>query len=213
MNTYSKYAPNVYLAKCPEQHDKGETILVETRHGKDNESIVFNLILYHEGFYYYSIVRADGFNSQERAKAKAERYEEWAGKAEQRSTDAYEQSREGADFLALAEPIKVGHHSENRHRALIERNHVRMGRSIAEQDKAAAHAHQAKYWESRANDIDLSMPESIEFYGHELEKATNLHTGLKDGSIKRSHSYSLTYANKDRKKALKNYETAKELWG
>ena len=63
MNTYYKFAPNVFLAKCDEKHEKGETIEVTTRYGKENESIVFNLIFEKDGFYYYSIVRADGFNA------------------------------------------------------------------------------------------------------------------------------------------------------
>lgn len=64
MNTYSKYVPNVFLAKCSEKHEKGEVIEVTTKYGKENECIVFNLIYEREGFYYYSIVRADGFNVQ-----------------------------------------------------------------------------------------------------------------------------------------------------
>ena len=28
MNTYSKYVPNVFLAKCSEKHEKGEVIEV-----------------------------------------------------------------------------------------------------------------------------------------------------------------------------------------
>jgi hypothetical protein len=62
MNTYYKFAPNVFLAKCDEKHEKGETIEVTTKYGKENECIVFNLIYERDGFYYYSIVRADGFN-------------------------------------------------------------------------------------------------------------------------------------------------------
>ena len=73
MNTYYKFAPNVFLAKCDEKHEKGETIEVTTKYGKENESIVFNLIFEKDGFYYYSIVRADGFNVQEWAKQRAER--------------------------------------------------------------------------------------------------------------------------------------------
>lgn len=73
MNTYYKFAPNVFLAKCDEKHEKGETIEVTTKYGKENESIVFNLIFEKDGFYYYSIVRADGFNAQEWAKRRAER--------------------------------------------------------------------------------------------------------------------------------------------
>lgn len=70
MNTYYKFAPNVFLAKCDEKHEKGEEITVTTKYGKENESIVFNLIFERDGFYYYSIVRADGFNVQEWANMK-----------------------------------------------------------------------------------------------------------------------------------------------
>ena len=126
-NTYAKYCPNVYVAKCPEPHEKGEVIPVTTKYGKDNDSIVFNLVGQKDGFYYYSIVRADGYNVQERAKAKAERYSQWAASAEKKSTQYYEASNEGREFLSLGEPIKIGHHSEKRHRALIDRNWERMG--------------------------------------------------------------------------------------
>lgn len=34
MNTYYKFAPNVFLAKCEEMHKKGEEILVTTKSGK-----------------------------------------------------------------------------------------------------------------------------------------------------------------------------------
>lgn len=40
-NTYAKYAANVFVAKCADCHDKGETIIVETKHGKEHECIVF----------------------------------------------------------------------------------------------------------------------------------------------------------------------------
>ena len=72
MNTYSKFCPNVFLAKCTEQHEKGEVINVETKYGKENECIVHNLIYQKDGFYFYSITRSDGFNAQERALAKSE---------------------------------------------------------------------------------------------------------------------------------------------
>ena len=139
VNTYAKYCPNVWVAKCPEQHAKGEIIPVTTQYGKVNESIVFNLVSQRDGFYYYSIVRADGYNVQERAKAKAERYQQWAASAEKKSDQYYQASHEGKDFLALGEPIKVGHHSEKRHRALIERNWNRMGKSVEFSEKAEKH--------------------------------------------------------------------------
>lgn len=122
MNTYYKFAPNVFLAKCDEKHEKGETIEVTTKYGKENECIVFNLIYERDGFYYYSIVRADGFNVQEWAKQRAERRHEWATSAVQKSCEYYNKSNKDKDFLSLGEPIKVGHHSEKRHRkALLDR--------------------------------------------------------------------------------------------
>lgn len=57
------------------------------------------------------------------------------------------------------------------------------------------------------------MPESIEYYEHKLEVATEYHQGLKSGKYERSHSYSLTYAKKDVNEAQKNYDLAKKLWG
>lgn len=212
MNTYYKFAPNVFLAKCSEHYRKGDIINVQTKYGKENESIVFNLIFQKDGFFYYSIVRADGYNAQERAKAKADRYNQWAASAEKKSNDYYEASHEGRDFLVLAEPIKVGHHSEKRHRALIERNWNRMGKSVEMSEKAAAHESKADYWERKANDINLSMPESVEYYEYKLEAAKMKHEGLKDGSIERSHSFSLTYAKKEVNEAQKNLDLAKRLW-
>lgn len=214
MNTYHKFAANVFVAKCTEQYEKGCTIQVTTKYGKENDCVVFNLLGRNkEGFYFYSIVRADGFNAQEYARQKAERYQQWAANAEKRSEQYFEASHEGRDFLSLGEPIKIGHHSEKRHRALIERNHNRMGKSVEESKKAEQHESKAEYWERRTNDINLSMPESVEFYEYKVEEAKELHEGLKSGKYERSHSYSLTYAKKAVNEAEKNLALAKKLWG
>lgn len=211
-NTYAKYCPNVWVAKCPKQHNRGEVIPVTTQYGKDNDSIVFNLVAQKDGFFYYSIVRADGYNVQERAKAKAERYSNWAASAEKRSTQFYEASNEGRDFLSLGEPIKVGHHSEKRHRALIQRNWDRMGKSVAESEKAQQHESKAEYWAKQANIINLSMPESIEYYEYKVETAREYHEGVKSGKYPRQHSFTLTYAKKALNEAEANLKTAKKLW-
>lgn len=173
MNTYIKYCPNVFAAKCEGKHQKGDVITVTTQHGKEHECIVFNHlgITRSDGRNVYSIVRADGFNVQEYAKQKAERRERWAASAEAKSKAAWEASNEGRDFLALGEPIKIGHHSEKRHRALIERNHNRMSKSVEETKKAEEHLSKAEYWKSRENIVNLSMPESIEYFEHLLEEA------------------------------------------
>lgn len=214
MNTYSKFCPNVFVAKCQDQHEKSEIIALETKYGKEHECIVFNFLgQTRDGFFLYSIVRADGYNVQERAKAKAERLQGWAASAARKSDQYYEASQEGRDFLALAEPIKVGHHSERGHRALIERNWVRMGKSVEMDKKAAEHAQRAEYWKAKESEVNLSMPESLEMWEHKLEAAKAYHLDLKNNPEKRAHSMSLQYANKAVKDAEENLRLAVKLWG
>lgn len=212
MNTYSKFAPNVFLAKCTEAHDRGELITLTTQYGKEHECIVFNLIAEKDGYFYYSIVRADGFNVQEHAKRRAERLIKASENAESKSTSYWQASHEGRDFLALGEPIKVGHHSEGRHRALIQRNHDRMSKAVDFSKKAEELANRAEYWKARESTINLSMPESLEYYQYKLEQAKERHEGLKNGRIKREHSFSLTYANKEVKELEKKVKLAEKLW-
>ncbi len=211
-NTYAKYCPNVWVAKCAEEHNRGEFIQVANKYGKVANCEVHNLVITGGGFFYYSITRCDGLNRQTYAERKAEKYQTWTKAAEAKSNDFFQMSHEGREFLSLGEPIKLGHHSERRHRALIERNHSRMSRSAEELHKAKSHAHKSAYWEAMQDKIDLSMPESIEYFTHELEKAKKYHQGLKDGSIERMHSMSLSYASKKLKDVQKNLEIAKKLW-
>lgn len=214
MNTYTKYCPNVFAAKCAEKHEKGEIIIIETKYGKEIENEIHNFLgRTKDGFFLYSVTRVDGFNSQERAANKAEKLEGYAANAEKRSTAFYEASNEGRDFLALGEPIKIGHHSERRHRKLIERNWARMGKSVAESDKAKEYERRAEYWKEKANKIDLSMPDSLEFFEFELEKAKKHHQYLKDNPEARRHSMSLQYANKAVKDLEEKVFTAIKLWG
>ena len=56
------------------------------------------------------------------------------------------------------------------------------------------------------------MPESLEFYEFELEKAKKKHEGLKNGTIERSHSFSLTYAKKAVNELEDKVKLAKRLW-
>jgi hypothetical protein len=213
MNTYSKFVPNVFLAKCEEEHTKGETITLTTKHGSEHECIVFNLMGKKDGLFYYSIVRADGFNVQEWARRKAERLAGSSSSAISKGNDFYNKSNKDRDFLSLGEPIKVGHHSESRHRKIIEQANNNMGKFVEMQNKAEELSRRASYWEGKANTINLSMPESIEYYEFELDKAKQVHEGLKDGTIARGHSYSLTYAKKDLNEAQKKYDLAVKLWG
>lgn len=212
MNTYAKFCPNVFVAKCTEEHQKGATILVQTKYGKDNECVIHNLIVSKGGFFFYSITRADGFDNQARSLAKADKYTTFAANAEKRSDQYYEASKEGKDFLSLGEPIKVGHHSEKRHRALFERNNNRMAKSVEESKKIEVYEDKAAYWERKSKDINLSIPESLEYFEFKLEGAKEYHDGLKSGKYPREHSFSLTYAKKAVNDLTKNLDLAKRLW-
>jgi hypothetical protein len=213
MNTFVKFAPNVFVAACENRHEKGQEIILTTKYGKEVECEVWNFLgQSRDGKFLYSITRNDGMNSQERAKKRLERLQGAEMNALKRYESWREKSNEGRDFLVLAEPIKIGHHSENRHRALIERNWKRMGNAMNELSKAEEYQQRQSYWEAKAEKIDLSMPESVEYFEFKLAEAQIEHEGLKDGTIPRDHSFSLTYAKKRVNEMAKNLELAKRLW-
>lgn len=212
MNTYYKLCPNVFLAKCTEKHEKGETIPVTTQYGKENDSIVHNLVIERDGFFFYSITRADGYNAQERAKAKSEKYNNWAASAENKSNQYYKTSHSITENIPMGQPILIGHHSEGKHRRDLERSWNAMGKSVEYSNKAELHESKAEYWAKRANDINLSMPESLEYYEYKLEQAKAKHEGLKNGTIPRTHSFSLTYAKKEVNEIEGKLKLAKKLW-
>ena len=210
MNTFKKHCPNVWVAECDDEHEKGEIVELETKYGKDVECEVYNLIAKANDKYYYSIVRLE---EQTYAERKVERYYNSKTSHANRGNQYLEASNEGKDFLVMGEPIKVGHHSEKRHRALIDRNWNRMEKSVESFKKAEEAERKAEYWESKAKDITLAMPESLEYFKHKLEKAITYHAGLRNGTIEKRHSYSLPYAKKDVNELKKKVETAEKLWG
>jgi len=213
MNKYVKFAPNVFVMATDKVYQKGQEAIVTTKYGQEHEVIVHNHVGFtRSGENCYSVVRADGFNAQERARKKVEKLESAAANAQKRAQAYQEASNEGSDFLSLGEPIKVGHHSEKRHRALIERNRARMNNAMREYDKAESYESRTAYWEAKAEEVNLSMPESIEFYEYKLEAAKMRHEGLKSGKIQKEHSYSLTYAKKAVNEAQKNLDLARRLW-
>ena len=212
MNTYAKYCPNVFCAKCTDEHQRGDTITMTTKHGKMHDCIVFNFLVAKDGFFYYSIIRADGFNAQEWAKRKAERIAGYATSAEKRAQDHYTKSNRDRDFLSLGEPIKVGHHSEGRHRKAIQYAHDQFGKYVKESDRAEQLQDRASGYAAQATKVNLSMPESLEYYADLLQQAKEKHQFLKDNPEARQHTYSLTYAAKNVKEQQKNYEVAVKLW-
>lgn len=210
MNKFKKYCPNVWVAECDEEYEKGDFIYLETKYGKEVECEVYNLLASKNDKFYYSIVRTEDMSYAER---KAEKYGNAAMRNISKSQEKWKASEEGKEFLSLGEPIKIGHHSEKRHRALLERNWNRVEKAIELEKKAEEQEAKAKYWEAKAKEITLAMPESLDYFIHELEKAVQHHKDLKENPEKRTHSYSLTYAKKAVNELKKKVEIAKELWG
>jgi CO dehydrogenase/acetyl-CoA synthase alpha subunit len=210
MNKFKKYCPNVWVAECEEEYEKGDVIQLETKYGKEVDCEVCNQLASKNGLFYYSVIKLEEKNYAER---KAERYQNSAINHANKSNQYYQASQEASEFLSLGEPIKIGHHSEKRHRALIERNSKRMDKSMESYRNSEEAKHKAKYWEAKANEINLSMPESLDFYKYKLEKAKEYQTGLKNGTIEKAHSYSLAYATKDVKELNQKLEIAQMLWG
>ena len=209
MNKFKKYCPNVWVAECDEEYEKGEVIQLETKYGKEVDCEVYNLIANSNGKYFYSIVRVEEKTFAER---KAEKYKNAVISNTLKSNERMEAAQEGREFLSLAEPIKVGHHSENRHRALIDRNNRRMDKSMEYYRKAENQKLKAEYWEDKSTEITLAMPSSIDYFEDKLLAATNYQKGLKDGTIPREHSYSLQYASKNVRDLKNKVRIAKILW-
>ena len=214
MNKFKKYCPNVWVAECEEEYEKGDIIELETKYGKTVECEVYNFIGYvgtkENPKYCYSVVRIE---DQSYAERKAERYSNSAVNHMAKSNEYCSAAQEGRDFLVLGEPIKVGHHSEKRHRALLERNWNRMGKSVEFAEKAKVSANKAEYWANKAGEITLAMPESIEYFKEKLSEAVAIHEGLKNGTIKKAHSLALSYASKEVRELKKKVEIAELLWG
>ena len=214
MNKFKKYCPNVWVAECEKEYNSGDIIQLETKYGKEVDCEVYNFLGYigtkdsHK--YCYSIVRIE---EQTYAERKAERYKNASINSAKKQNEWFNKAEEGREFLSLGEPIKVGHHSEKRHRALIERNWNRIENGMALNDKIEEQQRKAEYWENKAEEITLAMPESLEYFHYKYEKAAEYHAKLKSGELPKEHSYSLTYAKKAVNELKTKVDIAKKLWG
>jgi hypothetical protein len=56
------------------------------------------------------------------------------------------------------------------------------------------------------------MPESVEYFEYKLEQAKARHEGLKNGTIERDHSFSLSYAKKEVNEIQKKLDLCRKLW-
>lgn len=212
--TYIKYCPNVFVAKCEKEHSKGEIIEVETRRGDLHECEVHNFVgRTKDGCFAYSITRTDGTNKAMVAARKAAKYRTCARNAEERSEHYFEKSQSAVAGIVPGQPILVGHHSEKRHRAAIDKSWAALGHSVEESNKANDYQSKADYWTLKSDAITLDMPESLDYFKWRLEQAKEYHEGVKSGKYPREHAYTLTYAKKNVNELQKKVEIAEKLWG
>lgn len=114
--------------------------------------------------------------------------------------------------MSLGEPIKVGHHSETRHRNLIKRNWNRLDNAFSEYDNEEKYLARASYWEKESKNVNLGMHDCISFYELQLEEAINRQTFLKKTPAMREHAYQLAYATKKVSTLKALLKKAKILW-
>lgn len=212
-NRYFKYCRNVWVVETTKTYSRGDIIEVTTKREKINEHYVHNLVAQKNGLNYYSITRVDGTNTQTVAERKANKYLGWADSARVKAEEYHHKSNKDHNFLVLAEPIKIGHHSEKRHRKAIDNANRNTEKSVEMDNKMNLHLDKAEYWKGRTNDINLSMPESIEYFDAMLNEAKKHHLFLKENPEKREHSMSLQYAKKKVQDLAKKHELSVKLWG
>jgi hypothetical protein len=102
---------------------------------------------------------------RERLEAKAAKREEWAGKAEARAAARFKAAdpSEEATGIPYGQPILVGHHSERRHRAVLDKIARNMTKGCEESALAKHHASKA---DGLAHQLDTSIfsddPDAVE---------------------------------------------------
>ncbi len=210
-NTYHKLCPNVWVLKTNNTYNKGDITTIENKYGKETEVEIYNLINKElQETNYYSFVRIEEKSYYER---KVETQEKYAKKNREQAKKYFEKSEEHKEFLSMGEPIKVGHHSENRHRKICDDAWNNLGKSIKTNALAKKQEAKAEYYNNKAKEITLAMPESLEKFKKDLEQAKEIQKIYKEDKTKRPHSYSLSYANKSVKDLTSKVEIAELLWG
>ena len=211
-NTFIKYASGVYCMQSESaEYNHSDKATIETRHGKKVSVIVWKKLFSKAGHTYYSIVREDGFNRTEWTRRKMERAENAAARQERLSDEYYAKSNKDRDFLSLGEPIKVGHHSESRHRKAIEGANRNMGKCVEAIDRQKEYGRKADELEYRLKkEINLDTPESCELLEERVADLEARKTALKESG--EYQSFELSNLGAKIRRYKKRLVTAKRLW-
>ena len=160
---------SIYVLQSEEEHQKGDTVLIPLKWGGDNERIICKSL----GNDLYSL-EPNG-KSREKKENKQAKYSEWSGKNAVKSAEAYTRSNKDSDFLSLGEPIKIGHHSEGKHRRIIEQGQNNMRKCVELSDKAEEQASKVEGIQDQLDKIiyldDFNAIEMVTAKINKLEKA------------------------------------------
>ena len=211
---FKKYTAGVYCLASETRHERGDEVCVPTRRGKEVEVTIWKHLFSKNGVHYYSYTRNDGINSSERLQTKAEKHRERAEKASTRSDQFQEKANEHKDFLSLAEPIKVGHHSEKRHRRIIEQAQNNASKCIAEMKKASELLDRAEGAEAASEKIFIDTPDCLPRLREKLNKLVAFQ---EDAKARRKAGEDVPHfvtANNGAniRRVKKQLETAERLW-
>lgn len=91
---------------------------------------------------------------RERLEARAEKRRQWAESRAAKHDQEHERARRAVDGIPFGQPVLVGHHSERRHRAALDRQHDALGRAVAHADMQHKH-------ETAAAGIERQLSRSI----------------------------------------------------
>lgn len=209
---FRKYCPGAYVLETEkDDHAHGDVVNVTTRNGKTVEILIWKRLFARNGVTYYSYLRSDGMSRAEWLLKKAARYEKAAAKNAQKSDEFFVRSRKDADFLSLGEPIKIGHHSENRHRRAIENANNNMRKSIDAEEKAREQERKAESLTARSeSEISIDVPECLELLAHKISTLKQERDDLNASKCYQSFELSNMGANIRRYEA--RLKSAENLW-
>lgn len=114
---------------------------------------------------------------RDRRLARADRLREWAEKRRSKSASAFKTADQAVAGIPFGQPILVGHHSERRHRAALDRHDTNMRKAFEHADMAGSMASKAAEIERQADhaiysdDVDAIERLTEKIAGLEAERA------------------------------------------
>jgi hypothetical protein len=135
---------------------------------------------------------------REKRERRAERRRLWAEGRNEKAEQARKESYEATAGIPFGQPILVGHYSEKRHRAAVDRGHRKAGKAV-EHSQMAAHHTQA------AATIEGQLERSI--YDDDPDAVDQLRARIEEREAKRER---IKQYNRNRRKGSKSLEPLSE---